>query len=245
MSRMIKCRSCGEETLKKTKKCSHCGKNSRSFIRRHKIFTAFISLVLLGSSVVGNSEEVTTKEEVVEEVAEVVEEVKESKYEGFTYEEEVALEEKVSSMITLGEEYKLVRKDFYKNDISKTAKVVYEYEDSVGIIHKYDRCIVVDLDYNVTSDGVSETKEISYTLAYEMESMFERGIKNNLTCPSTAKFNGGWLSGDSYQYGFNDNGYPVIIGYVDAENGFGAMIRQWFIGTYNYNEGVMSFDYYN
>jgi hypothetical protein len=75
--------------------------------------------------------------------------------------------------------------------------------------------------------------------------MFERGIKNSLTCPSTAKFNGGWLSGDGYQYGFNDNGYPVIVGYVDAENGFGAMIRQWFIGTYDYNEGVMSFDYYN
>ena len=54
MSKMVKCRSCGKETLKKVKKCSYCGKNSRSFIKRHKIFTTFISLVVLGSIVGGN-----------------------------------------------------------------------------------------------------------------------------------------------------------------------------------------------
>lgn len=183
--------------------------------------------------------------EEANETKEVVEEVKKSKFEGFTYDEEVALDETLSNIITLGEEYKQTKKEYFKNDTSVTAKVVYEYEDDIGIIHKYDRCIVFDLDYNILNDGVSESKDISWGLASDMKSMFERGIKNNLTCPSTAKFNGGWFSGDSYQYGFDDNGYPTIVGYVDAENGFGATVRNYFIGTYKYDEHIMTFDYYN
>lgn len=183
--------------------------------------------------------------EEANETKEVIEEVKKSKFEGFTYDEEVALDETLSNIITLGEEYKQTKKEYFKNDTSVTAKVVYEYEDDIGIIYKYDRCIVFDLNYNILNDGISETKDLSWSLAADMKRNFEDMVKNNLTCPSTAKFNGGWFSGDSYQYGFDDNGYPFIIGYVDSENGFGAMVRNYFIGIYKYDEGIMTIDYYN
>ena len=183
--------------------------------------------------------------EEANETKEVAEEVKKSKFEGFTYDEEVALDQALSNLITLGEEYKQTRKEYSKNDTSITAKVVYEYEDDIGIIHKYDRCIVFDLDYNILSDGVSETKDLTWWTKADMKSTFEKIVENNLTCPSTAKFNGGWFSGDDYQYGFDDNGYPTILGYVDAENGFGAMVREYFIGVYNYNEGTMTVSRYN
>ena len=196
------------------------------------ILLPFLLLIIICN--IGTSEEEENKTEV-----------KQSKFEGFTYDEEVALDKTLSNIITLGEEYKQTRKEYFKNDTSVTAKVVYEYEDDIGIIHKYDRCIVFDLNYNILNDGISETKELSWSLVADMKRTFEDVVKNNLTCPSTAKFNGGWFSGDDYQYGFDDNGYPIIIGYVDSENGFGAMVRNYFIGTYKYDEGIMTIDYYN
>ena len=205
------------------------------------ILKAIVVLAVLGFIIAPKGE--SPKEET--NTTEVAEEVKQSKFEGFTYDEEVALDKTLSNIITLGEGYKQTRKEYFKNDASVTAKVVYEYEDEVGIIHKYDRCIVFDLNYNILSDGISETKDLTWWTKADMKSTFEKIVENNLTCPSTAKFNGGWFSGDDYQYGFDDNGYPTILGYVDAENGFGAMVREYFIGVYNYNEGTMTVSRYN
>lgn len=205
------------------------------------ILKAIVVLAVLGFIIAPKGE--APKEET--STTEVAEEVKSSKFEGFTYDEEVALDKTLSNIITLGEEYKQTKKEYFKNDVSITAKVVYEYEDEVGIIYKYDRCIVFDLDYNILSDGVSETKDLTWWTKGDMKITFEGIVKDNLTCPSTAKFNGGWFSGDGYQYGFDENGYPTIVGYVDAENGFGAMVREYFIGVYNYNEGTMTVSRYN
>ena len=86
----------------------------------------------------------------------------------------------------------------------------------------------------------AEEKALDTIDKYEMKINAENLVKENLTCPSTAKFNGGLFSGDNYEYGTNENGQPTIRGYVDAENGFGATVRQYFVVTFDYENETMS-----
>lgn len=50
-------------------------------------------------------------------------------------------------------------------------------------------------------------------------------VTKNLKCPSTAKFP---LYDDSYVKKEGDSTY-LVVGYVDAQNGFGAMIRSKYV----------------
>ena len=57
MSKMVKCKVCGNE-ISKGAKCPNCGKDSRCFISRHKVLTVIGGLVIiaaLGSITGGNS----------------------------------------------------------------------------------------------------------------------------------------------------------------------------------------------
>ncbi|MEA4826468.1 MAG: hypothetical protein VB130_07525, partial [Clostridium sp.] len=48
MSKLIKCKTCGQEIAKGVKKCVHCGKDQRNFFMKHKILTGIIVLAILG-----------------------------------------------------------------------------------------------------------------------------------------------------------------------------------------------------
>ena len=76
MSKLVKCKACGNEIAKGVKRCPNCGKDNRSFVARHKVLSAIAMLVVLGG-VSG----VMSKGEVVEEENEIIEkEVKVDKY---------------------------------------------------------------------------------------------------------------------------------------------------------------------
>ena len=76
MSKLVKCKACGNEVAKGVKKCPNCGKDNRSFVARHKILSAIAMLVVLGG--VGGA---MSEGGAVEEVNEIVEkEVKVDKY---------------------------------------------------------------------------------------------------------------------------------------------------------------------
>ncbi|TJX14982.1 hypothetical protein E9840_04570 [Tissierella creatinini] len=46
---MTTCKACGKEIAKGVKKCVHCGKDQRSFFKKHKILTGILVLVIIGS----------------------------------------------------------------------------------------------------------------------------------------------------------------------------------------------------
>ena len=48
MSKMVKCKVCGKE-ISKGAKCPNCGKDSRSFVSRHKVLTVIGGLVIIGT----------------------------------------------------------------------------------------------------------------------------------------------------------------------------------------------------
>ena len=76
MSKLVRCKTCGNEVAKGVKKCPNCGKDNRSFVARHKILSAIAMLVVLGG--VGGA---MSEGGAVEEVNEIVEkEVKVDKY---------------------------------------------------------------------------------------------------------------------------------------------------------------------
>ena len=76
MSKLVRCKACGNEVAKGVKKCPNCGKDNRSFVARHKVLSAIAILVVLGG--VGGA---MNKGEVVEEENEIIEkEVKVDKY---------------------------------------------------------------------------------------------------------------------------------------------------------------------
>ena len=76
MSKLVRCKACGNEVAKGVKKCPNCGKDNRSFVARHKILSAIAMLVVLGG--VGGA---MSEGGAVEEVNEIVEkEVKVDKY---------------------------------------------------------------------------------------------------------------------------------------------------------------------
>ena len=76
MSKLVRCKACGNEVAKGVKKCPNCGKDNRSFVARHKVLSAIAILVVLGG--VGGA---MSEGKVVKEESEIVEkEVKVDKY---------------------------------------------------------------------------------------------------------------------------------------------------------------------
>lgn len=47
MSKLIKCKACGNNVAKGAKKCPNCGKDNRTFFAKHKILTAIGILIIL------------------------------------------------------------------------------------------------------------------------------------------------------------------------------------------------------
>jgi hypothetical protein len=63
----------------------------------------------------------------------------------------------------------------------------------------------------------------------DMQVKAERLIKNNLKAPSTAKFPG-MFEQSAYKLAKTASGTYILKGWVDAQNGFGAMIRSdWYV----------------
>lgn len=48
MAKMTNCKTCGKEIAKGAKSCPNCGKDQRSFFRKHKILTVIGVLIILG-----------------------------------------------------------------------------------------------------------------------------------------------------------------------------------------------------
>ena len=79
MSKLVRCKACGNEVAKGVKKCPNCGKDNRSFVARHKILSAIAMLVILGG--IGGAMSEGGDDKVAKEGNEVVEkEVKVDKY---------------------------------------------------------------------------------------------------------------------------------------------------------------------
>ncbi|WP_019850655.1 hypothetical protein [Desulfitobacterium sp. PCE1] len=69
------------------------------------------------------------------------------------------------------------------------------------------------------SDELAEKKSIAWVAA-------EQEVKSNLKSPSTAKFQ---RYSDEYVAETDDENIFMVKGYVDSQNGFGAMIRSDYI----------------
>ena len=95
-------------------------------------------------------------------------------------------------------------------------------------------CLIVGIVFFVFSanQGGSSNKAITDTEALTMCQQF---VTNHLIAPSTAKFPGyydtriGMLNGDPHSW--------RVIGYVDAQNAFGAQIRNYYTCDARYNGG--------
>lgn len=48
MGKLVKCKSCGNEVAKGAKSCPGCGKDNRSFFRKHKILTGIGIIIIIG-----------------------------------------------------------------------------------------------------------------------------------------------------------------------------------------------------
>jgi hypothetical protein len=53
MGYMVNCKSCGKEIAKSVITCIHCGKDQRSFFRKHKILVVILAIVVLAG--IGNA----------------------------------------------------------------------------------------------------------------------------------------------------------------------------------------------
>lgn len=80
----------------------------------------------------------------------------------------------------------------------------------------------------------------NYTLDQLEISSFQQttieNVKNNLKAPSTATFPGTILAADQWYVSRNKD-IVTVQSYVDAQNSFGAMIRNQFIAQYSYSTG--------
>ena len=72
MSKLVRCKACGNEVAKGVKKCPNCGKDNRSFVARHKVLSAIAMLVILGGIGGAMSESEDGKTVETKEVAEEV-----------------------------------------------------------------------------------------------------------------------------------------------------------------------------
>lgn len=48
MSKMVKCKACGKEVAKGAKSCPNCGKDNRGFIKKHKILSFILIIIVIG-----------------------------------------------------------------------------------------------------------------------------------------------------------------------------------------------------
>jgi hypothetical protein len=81
-------------------------------------------------------------------------------------------------------------------------------------------------DYN--PPGAAARQPTSDYDIVEMQVKAERAVKQRLKAPSTAKFPG-MFEQSAYRISKTTNGY-ILKGWVDAQNGFGAMIRNdWYV----------------
>lgn len=76
MSKLVRCKACGNEVAKGVKKCPNCGKDNRGFMARHKVLSAIAILLVLGG--VGGAMSGGEDDKVVE--TKVVEEERETEY---------------------------------------------------------------------------------------------------------------------------------------------------------------------
>lgn len=63
MSKLVNCKACGKEIAKGVNKCIHCGKDQRNFFMKHKIITAILVFIILGSigsAMGGNKDKATS-----------------------------------------------------------------------------------------------------------------------------------------------------------------------------------------
>jgi hypothetical protein len=77
------------------------------------------------------------------------------------------------------------------------------------------------MDWDAAPDSPPRDRKI------EALSMCELFVKGRLKAPSTAKFGHVW---DTTTTGSGDGPYQVS-GYVDAQNSFGAMLRNYYVCT--------------
>ena len=68
-------------------------------------------------------------------------------------------------------------------------------------------------------------------------------VKDSLRAPSTAKFPGIFSGGRDYRFNI-ETGKAVYTSYVDAQNGFGAMLRSDFACSYDLSSNQVSLEYF-
>lgn len=125
-----------------------------------------------------------------------------------------------------------------------TAAIDKNFDDNYNFFYKNRRILFPFIDLTIKTPTDNYTKEYNLSYYFNSNSNYpsdnDKGsyltaakneVKNILKSPSSAKFP--W-SFDEYT--FSKNGDTVTIkGYVDAENSFGAMLRQNFTVVINVN----------
>lgn len=151
-------------------------------------------------------------------------EEKKAKFEGYTYEEEQRMLQMVSDNIKAPEGSEQTKLELFNNSGLKSAKVVYTFEDSNGLIHNYDHFIIIDENWEITENNYREKFGIGTSLEILIKANCKDMIESTLKAPSTAKYPG--MFDDGWKYGINDDGTIITIQtWVDSQNSFGAMIR--------------------
>lgn len=115
---LIKCKVCGKEVAKNAKSCPNCGKDQRNFFMRHKIITALLVLFLLGgigSSLGGNSSEVSNDNKTTET----------SQAESKETKEDVSIEEKAEKDIPTEYKSALKKAKVYSDTMSMSKAGIY------------------------------------------------------------------------------------------------------------------------
>ncbi len=87
-----------------------------------------------------------------------------------------------------------------------------------------------------------ETIEILRDKEVEVRSICKNIVKRSLRAPSTAKFPGIFNTSETYSYD-PSLGTAVFTSYVDAQNGFGAMLRNRFACSYSLESNTVTLEY--
>ena len=177
MSKMVNCKACDKEIARGVKKCVHCGKDQRNFLKRHKILTGILVIivfVIIAGLSGGNSEGETS--DVSNSSVGSIKEDSKINYDNFTKINMGLTYEEVIALIGEGTEQT-------SSEISGIKTVIYQWNgnglSNMNVTIQNDivtgkaQLGLKDMDAKITLDKYNEVKEgMTYD---EVESILGEG----------------------------------------------------------------------
>lgn len=206
-------------------------------------FWFVICIVLSGLANALTPPEVKQAQKEKEAQQKIVEEAKKhvfAKYYGFTMEQTKALDEALAS-VGLGKIKDSTKQGEHDYTLDVEA-ANHDYDPAKDVVHVFfdqdNKLLSIKLRTIPLWDNGKVVHQVSdYILSIpersEAESQSEKMVKAVLKAPSTAKFDE-----KTFKY-FKINGEITLVGTVDAQNGFGAMIRSPFKTQFKVENGKL------